>query len=162
MKQGNLQALFYQGVDSHDPEDKGVFTIMALFDGWFNTFEYLCSVVTILPTSDTIVYFLNSQKTYFDVIGGSQTMKLPFGTFANEDAVAFHGLPDMVPFPVFWSRSSDGNTYFDLKLVQEQKVEAGKDLKMYVHSDNLIGANATGELLINMEHKQIHSPRKFS
>lgn len=161
VKQGDKQALFYSGVDTHDPEEKQVFRSMALLDGWFNQFNFLMNVITTLPTSDAIIYFMVSQKTYFDVIGPSLTMKNPFGTYANEDGMAYHGLPDMVPFPVFWSQIWDDNMFMNLKLVQEQKVDAGKDLVFYVSGDNLVGANATGAVYVTMEHKQIISPRKF-
>ncbi len=161
MKQGKKQALFYSGQSSEDPEDKSQFRVMSILDGFFNIFSFLGSVVAQLPTSDCVLYFLASQKNYFDVIGPSLTMKNPFGTYANEDGVAIHGLPDMVPFPVFWSTDFDTSTFLNVKLVQEQKVDAGKDVVLYVQSDNLIGANATGEMEFSLELKQIVNPVRF-
>lgn len=161
MKQGKKQALHYSGQASLTMEEKAQFRIMSLLDGFFNIFDFLATTVTVQPTSDIVVYFLVSQKNYFDVIGPALTMKNPFGTFASEDGVAIHGLPDMVPFPVLYSKDNDSNSFFNLKLIQEQKIDAGKDLTLYIQTDNLIGANASGELEIHSELKQIVNPVRF-
>lgn len=160
MRQGNKQSLLYQWFDSLLKSEDEVGTFRILLDGWISRIRIISEVVTALDTVDEIVTILLSAREQDSQISTSQTYRNPFGSFAQEEVVAIHGLPDITPFPFFWTRSMDAGSFLDLELIRTMKVSAGSTLFVYLSSISLAGTNTAGELNTLVDIKQIVNPKR--
>lgn len=163
MRQGKRQALFYNAHDNIAAagEVAEASLLVLLVDGWISKVRFFMDITATIPTVGIIMFFLVTTKTDFDEISGTQTMEQPFPTFATEDGIAYHGMKDMVPFPVLIPAGVDVGNYYDLELNIAHKVDAGHELAVQMSSVELGGTNASGDVDVEVEAKQIISPVKW-
>ncbi len=161
MKQGNQQALFYHVREATVQSTDDVQTIEILLDGWIQKISVLCELGTVLNVAPTFVSILVTSKSHDDYISTNLTMRKPLSAHSTEDAMAIHGLPDMIPFVFFFSQDDDANTMVDLELYIASRITSGHSLKVLVNMTDFDGNNTAGDVITQIEIKQVVSPRKF-